>query len=506
VPRLRLPIQVVETVNAARADRGTLFDAGAQVGDDGWRNRLIWGDNLHVLTSLADELAGQVDLIYIDPPFDSRQDYKVRIAVGDGGDAAEQDLRRMTPPGSGVDEKVVVIEHEAFRDLWDTVIAEEGIAVDRRDADDVHPEVTVITVQPDRMSHDIEIPQLTRVLSRDSAELRSLRPADVPARLIPLADELRNSDIDYTGRDLLTGVVVERATYPTPVADQPGPVIAWFAGELARETRLTGQFAVLAPLVRGYIEERSFGGPVDVADPLVLQALREPAAQEVVLGALRHAVEERVLIARTAESEPKPLLLSRTRPFLWSRDTAGAAKSIFSAQPCDSGLEVRFCAFLDRCGDVESFAKLARDVRFSLEYRAEAGRLAYYYPDFVVRRTDGAHVVIETKGLVDQDVPHKDERAAAWAVDATVASGVRWSYLRVDQELFDQQEPLVGSLRELTDVVFESRRQSYLRERRAPRPRSREEAFALMDRVRERSRAVAGVDEEISRLRDDPRG
>lgn len=107
VPRLRLPLQVVETVNAARADRGTLFDSGAGTASE-WRNRLIWGDNLHVLTSLADELAGQVDLIYIDPPFDSRQDYKVRIAVGDGGDAADQDLAKLSS----------VIEEKAYRDTW----------------------------------------------------------------------------------------------------------------------------------------------------------------------------------------------------------------------------------------------------------------------------------------------------------------------------------------------------------------------------------------------------
>jgi len=106
VPRLRLPLQVVETVNAARADRGTLsYDRNP---DDGWRNKLIWGDNLHVLASLADELAGQVDLIYIDPPFDSRQDYKVRIAVGDGGDAADQDLAKLSS----------VLEEKAYRDTW----------------------------------------------------------------------------------------------------------------------------------------------------------------------------------------------------------------------------------------------------------------------------------------------------------------------------------------------------------------------------------------------------
>jgi len=73
---------VVEEIGVARANIGTF--AEVTVGEaDGWRNRLIWGDNAHVLASLADELAGQVDLVYIDPPFDSRQDYKVRIAVGD---------------------------------------------------------------------------------------------------------------------------------------------------------------------------------------------------------------------------------------------------------------------------------------------------------------------------------------------------------------------------------------------------------------------------------------
>ncbi|MGH3706599.1 MAG: DNA methyltransferase [Pseudonocardiaceae bacterium] len=104
VPRLRLPLQAVETVNASRADRGTLsYDRGA---DDGWRNKLIWGDNLHVLASLAEELAGQVDLIYIDPPFDSRQDYEVQIGVGE--QYYEDDYVKLQS----------VIEEKAYRDTW----------------------------------------------------------------------------------------------------------------------------------------------------------------------------------------------------------------------------------------------------------------------------------------------------------------------------------------------------------------------------------------------------
>ena len=412
-------------------------------------------------------------------------------------------LRRMTPPGSGVDEKVVVIEHEAFRQLWDTALDDEGIDLERRDSDDIHPDATVIAVEPERLEFDIEIPRLSRVLTRNTSRLDTLRPEDVPARRLPLGDESGTEIIDYTGRDLLSGKVVERAEYPLPIADQPEPVLAWFANELARETRVVGQFAILLPLVKGYIERHLFGQEVDIADPRVLARLREPAAQEVILGALRQAVDERTLVSTTATSEPKPLVLSQTRPFLWSRDTANAVKSVFSAQPCDSGLEVQFCGFLDRCDDVAAFSKLAREMRFSLEYRTEGGRLAYYYPDFAVRLRSGACLVVETKGLADLDVPHKDERASRWAVDATVASGVRWSYLRVDEELFNRYVSSLGTMRQLVDTVYEQRRASYFAASPTPRKRSRDEVLALMAKIREKTRGTTGVDEEIRRLRDE---
>jgi len=105
VPRLRLPLQVVETVCSPRADRGTIFQSDRGVAD-GWPNRLIWGDNLQVLATLAEELAGQVDLVYIDPPFDSRQDYKVEIGVGD--QAVDQDYVKIQS----------MVEEKAYRDTW----------------------------------------------------------------------------------------------------------------------------------------------------------------------------------------------------------------------------------------------------------------------------------------------------------------------------------------------------------------------------------------------------
>ena len=48
---------------------------------EGWRNKILWGDNLQVMSHLLKEYRGKVDLIYIDPPFDSKADYKRTIEL-----------------------------------------------------------------------------------------------------------------------------------------------------------------------------------------------------------------------------------------------------------------------------------------------------------------------------------------------------------------------------------------------------------------------------------------
>lgn len=47
----------------------------------GWINKIFWGDNLQVMSHLLKEYRGKVDLIYIDPPFDSKADYKKKIKL-----------------------------------------------------------------------------------------------------------------------------------------------------------------------------------------------------------------------------------------------------------------------------------------------------------------------------------------------------------------------------------------------------------------------------------------
>ena len=58
-----------------------LKEVHGKAADDGWMNKLYWGDNLQVMSHLLRHYRGQIDLIYIDPPFDSRVDYKKTISL-----------------------------------------------------------------------------------------------------------------------------------------------------------------------------------------------------------------------------------------------------------------------------------------------------------------------------------------------------------------------------------------------------------------------------------------
>ena len=71
---------------------------------EGWRNKLIWGDNKYVLSSLLEEFAGKVDLIYIDPPFATGNDFSYDVKVGD------------VP----VTKQPSIIEETAYRDTWES--------------------------------------------------------------------------------------------------------------------------------------------------------------------------------------------------------------------------------------------------------------------------------------------------------------------------------------------------------------------------------------------------
>jgi len=115
VCNLVLPFQTIEHIDeprsefiAGREKQFELFDkSGRQI--RGWTNKLIWGDNKLILSSLKNgpmrreiEKQGGLKLIYIDPPFDVGADFSMNIEIGD----------------ESFTKKPSVIEEVAYRDTW----------------------------------------------------------------------------------------------------------------------------------------------------------------------------------------------------------------------------------------------------------------------------------------------------------------------------------------------------------------------------------------------------
>ncbi len=109
--RVALPFQPVETVNESAQDRQRSLLLGPGFGEEEWRNRLIWGDKKYVLPSLLTEFAGRVNLIYIDPPFDTGADFSFTATVPEDPETVGDGSFRFTREPS-------IIEQKAYRDTW----------------------------------------------------------------------------------------------------------------------------------------------------------------------------------------------------------------------------------------------------------------------------------------------------------------------------------------------------------------------------------------------------
>lgn len=108
----RVGLQTRELVVPSRdtnaADMLRMADRASHSLNPADMNRLIYGDNLLAMAALlagSDDMPsmrGKVDLIYIDPPFDSKADYRTKITL----------------PGGDIEQKPTAIEQFAYSDTW----------------------------------------------------------------------------------------------------------------------------------------------------------------------------------------------------------------------------------------------------------------------------------------------------------------------------------------------------------------------------------------------------
>jgi type III restriction enzyme len=355
-------------------------------------------------------------------------------------------LRRMFPPGEAL-ETVTVIEHPAFRALYDQELSQEGVEIAVMPAGEAYKQTVTIFVDRDRKpvdALDIAIPLVSDAIETTST-LEGLTFEDVQAEFkrrgfkpLPIGQP-RNAPVEYEERHLFTDEVVARMALDPGLLANAWSAPAYFARMLGRACQVSNPHAVLAPLIERFIGEVLFERPVSLYGGEVDHRMRDMDVAEHIRAVFAPLILSRTVRRQTRRALRQFQALSQWKPYQATsnekRPAVPATRTLFNLTPCENDFERAFAAFLNQAGDVAAFAKNAGPQKLMIDYLKPDGQRGLYAPDFFARAADGTHYLIELKGRQDNLVPLKARAAAEWCRAAS-AGDARWEYLYVLYEHF----------------------------------------------------------------------
>lgn len=351
-------------------------------------------------------------------------------------------LRKMFPdqPAGNYVNMLEVIGPKGLIQILEELEQQEGIELATFDAD-VMPKMTTIFVDEKKANKfNITIPILSPRIERKELDLSKVGFDKMKKGNFELQNKVLKTK--YIAEDMLTKAVVVERQWDLPVPQDSNSVLSYYTHKILKEIRLpdTTNFPILYPFIKKYVSKRMFKQEVKLEDPRVLFVLSEPASEEFLINMFSKELKK----ISIKQQEPKVLdnlELKDTKPFVWSRQVYPAEKSVLNYQPCENNFEVDFCKFLDKVKDIKKFFKIPeRKIGVYVEYLSSADVIKQYYPDYIIETDKGEFYFVETKGLVDIDVPRKDERAKKWCEDLTKLTGKKWSFIRVNQQLFESHD------------------------------------------------------------------
>jgi len=356
-------------------------------------------------------------------------------------------LRRMFPLGE-TPEVVTVIEHPAFRKLYEDELAQEGLDIAVLPVREILKQTVTIYVDPenkDVQALDIELPLVSDAVET-SNELQGLTFEEVEryfrAHFQPLPiGKKKEGPIEYKERHLFTDEIVAMMKLDAGLLNNAWSAPAYFARMLGHACRISNAHHALAPLIERFITEVLFERPVNLYGGEVDHRMRDLDVMEHI-----RATFTPLILQRTVRQE-KRRRISRGQPIsAWKpyqatstdkRPALPAKRTLFNLVPCENDFEQVFADFLETAQDVVAFAKNAGPQKLMIDYLKPDGQRALYVPDFFVRAVNGDHYLVELKGRQDELVPLKASAAVEWCKTAS-GKDVHWHYLYVPYHLFQQ--------------------------------------------------------------------
>ena len=354
-------------------------------------------------------------------------------------------LRRMYEATG--EEYVSVIGTDAFMDFVES-IQKEGVVLERVAMGEDAPSHRLI-VEVDRENPsknigalDIEIPLLNPHFYREYRKLDNLNVWSLVFEPVSYQffDEEERREIIF--KDIASGEVSHRTVLPADIVDS-SRVVDYFVRMIIRELRMLSKYDALFEKVRDFIQHMLFGTTVDLASANTLRNLAESTASRIVIETFKKSINELTVGNREDAKIQGWIKIRQMAAFpVKKQDYVVPKKSVFNKIIGDVPLELEFAKFLDRCPDVDSYAKNYFAIRFKLDYIKANGDIANCYPDFIVRTADGRIVIVELKGRVDEDVHSKMDRLRQWCEECSrIQLDGKYDFVFVDDEGFRNFPP-----------------------------------------------------------------
>jgi type III restriction enzyme len=360
-------------------------------------------------------------------------------------------LRRMYFGRDDIDEYVSVIGTPAFMDFVESIKG-EGVLLEKRLMSTGSKPISPMVIEIDKDNEkkdieklDIEIPVMTARIQREYKNLGNLDVSSFGNDRVKVKTFTEQEKREIVFKD----VVAEEVHHTTILSGDIEPnyqsVIGFFAQAIMREMRLFGCYDVLFGKVKDFVENYMFEEKVTLTDLNTLRNLSEVEYIKMIRDAFKKHINE-LTVQDKGDTEIKNYIkVSDARPFVVNdKSFLIPQKSVFNKIVGDSNFELEFCAFLEKCEDVVSFAKNFQNKEANalrIEYKNSEGFIATYYPDFFVKKNETEVFIVETKGREEEDDRIKFERLTKWCEDVNARqTRVVYKALYVKQEVYEENK------------------------------------------------------------------
>lgn len=375
-------------------------------------------------------------------------------------------LRRMYFGRDDIDEYVSVIGTPVFMDFVESIKG-EGVLLEKRLMGTGSSPISPMVIEVDKENPkkdigklDFEIPVMTARIQREYKNLANLDASKFGNERVKIKTFTEQEKREIVFKD----VVAEEVHHTTILTGDIEPyyqsVVGFFAQAIMREMRLFGCYAILFDKVKDFVENYMFESKIELTDLNALRNLSEVEYIKLIKDTFKKSINE-LTVQDKGDTEIKNYIkVSDARPFVVNdKSFLIPQKSVFNRIVGDSNFELEFCAFLEKCDDVVSFAKNFQNKEANalrIEYKNSEGFIATYYPDFFVKKNDKEVYIIETKGREEEDDKIKFERLQKWCVDVNDRqSRVIYKAVYVQQE--DYEKNVAKNFNELVRL-FDSKK------------------------------------------------